>query len=89
MMDITITIDETQNAQTIYSPDLDAFLQIYTLQQSDLDVQTQAATDAIAVQQARIDALTPVIAVRTTAVAAGPVGLALKNQKTPAQQIIP
>jgi hypothetical protein len=65
-MDITITIDPNANGQTIYSPDLDKFLQIYILDQSVLDSQVQTAQTQSDDAQKVLDTLSPVIAVRAT-----------------------
>lgn len=46
-MTITLTIDETLNAQTVYCKQLDAFVQIYTLAQTDVDNQVQIAQTKI------------------------------------------
>lgn len=50
MLTITIDVDETLQAQVVYCPDLDVYLRIYALQQSDIDAEVQDA-------QAKIDVL--------------------------------
>lgn len=63
-MDITITINENINAQTVYCKQMDAFLQIYTLAQTDIDNQVQVAQTKISDAQKIITAFANLAAVK-------------------------
>lgn len=55
MTDISLTIDETSNGETLYCKELDKFLQIYILDKSAIAAQRQEAVDAVARAQAVLD----------------------------------
>jgi thiamine biosynthesis lipoprotein ApbE len=50
-------VDETQSSQLVYSPELDSFLQITTIAQTEIDNQTKDWQAKIDAAQAEIDAL--------------------------------
>lgn len=57
MTQTTITIDETVQAQIVYSRELDKFLQIYLLSTSDISGQVADFQKKIIEAQAQIDKL--------------------------------
>lgn len=67
MTDISITIDETANGETVYCKELDAFLQIYIIQQSTISSDKQAAQDKVDQALKAITALNIVLAKRDEA----------------------
>ena len=69
-MQITIDVDPKANGQTIYSPDLDLYLQIYLLPQSQVDTQLQQAQQKLSEAQGEVDALTTQTSARSTLLAA-------------------
>lgn len=66
-MDITLTVDEKQTSQLVYSKDLDVFLQITTIPQAEIDNQVSDWQSKLDEAQARIDSFTPLKAIRQTA----------------------
>lgn len=64
---ITITVDETNPTQDIYSPELDRFLHIDLLAQADIDNQTKALVDKVQTAQAAINTLATLTTTRTIA----------------------
>lgn len=70
MTDISITIDETANGETVYCKELDAFLQIYIVPSGAILSEKQAAQDALDKAQKTIDALDAVTIKRDEALSA-------------------
>lgn len=74
MTDISITIDETANGETVYCKELDAFLQIYIIQKVDIEAQRAEAQLKIDTAQKALDALDAVTVKRDDALrAASPI----------------
>lgn len=60
MQPTTIILDPNANGQIVWSQDLNMYLQIYILPQSQIDSQVAEAQQQIKTAQATIDALTAI-----------------------------
>lgn len=68
MTDITLTINESANGETVYCKELGKFLQVFILDQSVIDNQKQEALNKLANAQAAVDALDAVLVKRAEAI---------------------
>ena len=62
MKTITLTVDETQQAQVVWSSDLAVYFRLYTIQQSDVQADINAASAQLQSAQAQLQTLSSLIA---------------------------